>query len=194
MREINGSCVERRLVKTYDDMDKRVMALRELGYTIGLTSGTWDLKHIGHERYLERLKEHVDIVVAGVDSDAKVKRRKGPDRPIVPESERVEALCHTRHVDLVFLKGADDEKWKLIRTVRPDVLLLSSRSEKGEEELAQLKKFCGEIMLIESQASTSASARIRLLHVSGIAEVKNRLDALFGELLGIDRNQDGRRD
>lgn len=186
MREITGSCVDKRYVRTYEEMCERVKALRTLGYKIGLTSGVWDLKHIGHERYLERLKERVDIVIVGVDNDEKTRRKKGPDRPIVPELERVEALCHTRHVDLVFLKGADDEKWQLIKTVRPDVLLLSERSIRTEEEQAQLRELCGEILMVESQATTSASARIRRLHTSGITEAKRKLDAVFTELLGGD--------
>lgn len=62
---------------------------KKLGLKIVLTSGTFDLFHIGHAQYLEKAKEMGDVLIVGVDSDARVKKRKGPERPIVPENERV---------------------------------------------------------------------------------------------------------
>ena len=41
--------------------------------------------HIGHARYFENAKRHGDILVVGVDSDEKVRERKGPERPVVPD-------------------------------------------------------------------------------------------------------------
>lgn len=53
-----------------------------------LTSGTFDLLHVGHLNYLERVKEHGDIVVVLLSGDNRVKARKGSKRPIINESER----------------------------------------------------------------------------------------------------------
>src|ERR1700716_4085918 len=79
-----------RLVPSLGEMTRTVSHLKGLGYTIVLTSGSFDLIHLGHAKCLARGKELGDILVVGVDSDAKIRRRKGEDRPMVPEDERLE--------------------------------------------------------------------------------------------------------
>jgi rfaE bifunctional protein nucleotidyltransferase chain/domain len=87
-----------------------VDALRTMGAKIVLTQGSFDFIHIGHFIYLEKARKHGDILIVGVDNDEKVRRRKGPERPIVSEDERVKMLTHVRHVDIVTLKRYDDPK------------------------------------------------------------------------------------
>ena len=74
----------------------------------------------------------------------------------------MEMLCHVRHVDLVFLKGGDDVKWQLIRTVHPDVLIATEETYTDEERV-QIKDLCGELVILPPQAATSTTARIRTL-------------------------------
>ena len=62
---------------------------RGLGLKIVLTQGSWDMVHIGHARYLEEAKRHGDFLIVGTDSDKKIRERKGPDRPVVPQDERL---------------------------------------------------------------------------------------------------------
>ena len=57
------------------------------------------------------------MLVVGVDSDAKIRRRKGEDRPMVPEAERLEMLAYQRPVDLIYLKDDDEPRWALIKAV-----------------------------------------------------------------------------
>ncbi len=104
-----GSNFKERFVPDYGELVQRITACRQLGLKIVLTSGTFDVKNIGHSRYLERGKEFAQggILVVGVDSDEKVRQRKGEGRPVNPQDERLEELCHTRHADLVTLKPAD---------------------------------------------------------------------------------------
>ena len=77
--------------------------LRGIGLRLVLTSGSFDLVHLGHVKYLAKAKELGDVLIVGVDSDAKIRRRKGEDRPMVPQSERLEMLAHQRPVDVIFL-------------------------------------------------------------------------------------------
>src|SRR5688572_3071996 len=63
-----------------------------------LTQGTYDLVHIGHARYFQKAKSYGDFLIVGVDSDEKVKVRKGPDRPVVPEDERLEMLTYLKPI------------------------------------------------------------------------------------------------
>lgn len=138
---------------------------RKGGKKIVLTQGSFDLVHIGHARYLKKAKEHGDFLVVGIDSDEKVRSRKGPDRPIVPQDERMEMLTHIKHVDLVILKDINAPKWELIKVLKPDVLIGVEGTYK-EEQIEQLQGFCGQVTILERQATTSTSAKIRNLQIS----------------------------
>jgi len=70
---------------------------------IVLTSGTFDLLHVGHLEYLNGVKAYGDIVVVMMSGDARVKARKGPSRPIIPEADRMEMLDALKVVDYVFI-------------------------------------------------------------------------------------------
>jgi len=164
-----------------DDLMIRIESLRCSGKRIVLTQGTFDLVHIGHGRYLQRAKEHGDILVVGVDSDEKTRNRKGPTRPMIPQEERIEMLSHIGYVDLVVLKEDGQEKWSLTKLVRPDVLI-ATETTYTEEEVCQLDEFCGEVVVLKRQAETSTSARMRLMQIDGA----DRLAKILGpKLTGI---------
>jgi rfaE bifunctional protein nucleotidyltransferase chain/domain len=90
-------------LRTIDELTEERRRWRQSGDTIVLVNGAFDMLHVGHLRYLEGAKEHADILVAAVNSDASVQASKGPDRPIVPEAERVEILSHLWMVDRICL-------------------------------------------------------------------------------------------
>ena len=169
-----GSNFKERVFRDYNQLKEKISSCKQLVLKIVLTSGAFDLSHIGHLRYLERAKECGDVLVVGVDSNDKIKKRKGPHRPIVDEEERMEIICHSRHADLVFLKQDKDTKWHLIKTVQPDVLIVTKRVYK-ENDLVGLDEYCGEIKLLESQATTSTTAKIRRILISPVEEIKMRL-------------------
>ncbi len=73
---------------------------------IALTSGTFDLLHAGHLQYLDAVKSLGDIVVVMLSSDSRVKARKGPERPIIPEDDRAQMLDALKVVDYVFIDPA----------------------------------------------------------------------------------------
>ena len=154
-----------RFVRSLEEMARTVAHLKGLGYQVALTSGSFDLIHLGHVKYLARAKEFCDVLAVGVDSDAKIRRRKGEDRPMVPEGERLEMLAYQRPVDLIYLKGDDDPRWGLIKAVEPDVLVLTEDHSYSAEEQEQLLEFCGRIEVVERQASVTTSERIRQMYM-----------------------------
>lgn len=159
--------IKDRYVPNHKKLKELVSLWKKLGLKIVLTSGTFDLFHVGHAKYLERAKALGDLLIVGVDSDAKVKSRKGPHRPIVPELERIEILTHIRHVDVITLKGHKDPKDHLIRLVHPDVLVTSESTKHHKKDLKEKSKYCGKIVNLPAQSKTSTSAKIRLIHVKG---------------------------
>jgi len=73
---------------------------------IVLTSGTFDLLHVGHLRYLEAVKSLGDIMVVLLSGDDRIRARKGPTRPIIPELDRAQILDALKIVDYVFIDPA----------------------------------------------------------------------------------------
>lgn len=160
-----GSNTERRIITDIQQLQKIVEGLKTLGLKVVLTQGTYDLAHIGHARYFEAAKAHGDILIVGVDSDEKVRARKGPERPIVPEAERMEMLTHMRYIDFVYLKPHVAPRWHLTKAVQPDVLI-ATKETYSEEEITELKNHCKEVFILEPQATTSTSAKIRRMQIN----------------------------
>ena len=173
----------KRLVCDDETLSALIAVHRRLGQKIVLLSGTFDLFHIGHARYLEKAKVLGDLLIVGVDSDEKVSSRKGPSRPVVPQEERLEILCHTRHVDFVFLKELSDPPKKLIKLVRPDVLVLSATTKShSQSEIDSLKEFCKEVVILDAQATASTTARIRLVLIDIVDKAKAKLTEVIAWL------------
>jgi rfaE bifunctional protein nucleotidyltransferase chain/domain len=176
-----------RYVPDHKKLADMVKHWKRLGLKVVLTSGTWDLFHIGHAQYLERAKGLGDLLIVGVDSDKKVRIRKGPHRPVVPETERIAILCHLRHVDVVTLKPHDEKPNALIKLVRPDILVMSESTKHKADDIKEKKKYVGKVLLLKPQAETSTSAKVRLLHVSGAdrfaKEVAARIPGLMEEVM-----------
>ena len=101
---------------------RRLEAWHAAGERIVFTNGVFDLLHRGHVEYLEEARALGDRLVVGVNSDASVRRIKGPQRPLVPGEERAEILGALACVDLALLFDEDTPE-RLIRDVRPDVLV-----------------------------------------------------------------------
>ncbi len=182
-----GSKLEHRLIEDYSELKKVVENLRKMGYKVVLTQGVYDLIHEGHAAYLEAAKELGDILIVGVDSDALTRKRKGPDRPIVPQLERLKMLVHLRHVDIVTLKNEGDDIGDLIRVVKPDIFVVSKSTKDFTDEMVkEYKDYCGKIVSLPPQAPTTTSARIRNLAIEGteklVLEIKKLTDSFVQNL------------
>lgn len=101
-----------------------LLAQRERWHAAGkrvvLTNGDFDLLHVGHLRYLQQARALGDILVVGVNSDKSTTARKGPARPIVPETERAELLSALATVDAVVIFDALTAV-DLVTALRPEV-------------------------------------------------------------------------
>lgn len=169
-----------RFIKDFDKLAEIVDALRTIGARIVLTQGAFDFIHIGHFLYLEKARNMGDVLVVAIDSDEKVRQRKGPDRPIVSEDERVQMLTHVRHVDLVTIKGASLKKWELIKLIKPDVLV-ATKETYTPEQIKALKKYCGELVVLEPQATTSTTAKLRRLNIGLSNKIKEAVTESINE-------------
>ncbi|RKS71916.1 rfaE bifunctional protein nucleotidyltransferase chain/domain [Actinomadura pelletieri DSM 43383] len=164
----DASSFDQRFVTDETRLREIVSALRTLGQKIVLTSGSFDILHEGHSRYLEAARGFGNFLIVGVDSDAKVQARKGRHRPAVPEMERLRMVTHQRGVGLVTLKRETDPKWHLIKLVRPDILVATAETY-TPEEIAELEsKYCGRVEVLERMSTVSTSARLRRIQLGAI--------------------------
>lgn len=158
--------------------DKEIQPLleeyRKQGKKIVLTQGVFDLVHIGHARYCQEAKKYGDVLIVGVDSDEKVRARKGPDRPIVPQEERLEMLTYLRAVDAVILKKMGEEKYHYIKLIKPDVLVVT-RENYAPDKVGPLEKLCAKVVVLDPMATTSTSAKIRRLQIGAAKKIGETL-------------------
>jgi rfaE bifunctional protein nucleotidyltransferase chain/domain len=103
-----------------EEAERLASAWRRAGKRIVLANGCFDLLHVGHVRYLQSARALGDALVVGLNSDAAVRRLKGPGRPVMPVAERAEILGALSAVDAVVVFDADTAD-VLITRLRPDV-------------------------------------------------------------------------
>jgi D-glycero-beta-D-manno-heptose 1-phosphate adenylyltransferase len=84
------------------------------------TNGCFDLLHPGHVSYLWAARSLGDALVVGLNSDASIKKLKGPFRPVVPERDRALVLSALEPVDAVVV-FCEDTPVRLMRELRPAV-------------------------------------------------------------------------
>lgn len=109
-------------VRNLDNIEATLAPLRAAGKKIVFTNGCFDLLHVGHVRYLQEAQKLGDLLVVGVNSDASVKRLKGPTRPVQIEADRAEILAALNAVDFTVI-FTEDTPENLIHKVRPDILV-----------------------------------------------------------------------
>ena len=105
---------------TRDNLSTFAAALRTHGQRIVFTNGCFDILHVGHVRYLGAARALGDCLVVGLNSDASVRRLKGPARPVNEEADRAEVLDALRAVDYVTIFD-EPTAAELIEIIRPDV-------------------------------------------------------------------------
>ena len=147
-----------------EDAAEQARVWREQNLRVGFTNGVFDLLHQGHIHSLERAKRRVDRLVVGINSDASVRRLKGPGRPVQDEAARAAVVAALRFVDLVVIFDEDTPE-ELIRAIRPNRLFKGAdyteqtvvgaefvRASGGEVEL---------LPLLPGFSTTSTVAKVR---------------------------------
>ncbi|TSC58895.1 MAG: rfaE bifunctional protein [Candidatus Peregrinibacteria bacterium Greene0416_19] len=127
------------------------------GKKIVTTNGAFDLLHPGHLFLLEQARMQGDVLIVGVNSDASVRRYKGPDRPI--EQEAVRALKVAAHADAVFIFDDDDPRpW--LPKIRPHVHANASTYGNDSIEAPVLKEIAASLVLVPVKPELGSTSSI----------------------------------
>jgi D-beta-D-heptose 7-phosphate kinase/D-beta-D-heptose 1-phosphate adenosyltransferase len=143
---------------------EQVERWRRMGYRTGFTNGCFDLLHPGHVHLLEQARAACDRLVVGLNSDASVRRLKGPTRPVQPEAARAAVLASLAAVDLVCVFD-EDTPLELLTELRPELLV------KGADYVVEdvvghelVEGWGGRVMLAQllpGHSTTATVARLR---------------------------------
>jgi D-glycero-beta-D-manno-heptose 1-phosphate adenylyltransferase len=116
------SNIKHKVFLALDEASAQVAQWKKEGKKIVFTNGCFDLLHIGHVLYLEEAKSLGDILIVAANSDASVRKLKGPHRPIKDEYNRTHILAALESVDMVLLFEEEDP-YKLIQKIVPHILV-----------------------------------------------------------------------
>lgn len=137
---------------------------RRKGQKVVFTNGCFDILHAGHVEYLRRARELGDCLIVGLNSDASVRRLKGPRRPVNTVSDRALVLANLYSVDYVVVFDEDTPEG-LIRAIRPDVLVKGA--DWPEEKIVGasfVRSYGGRVVrlpLLEGRSTSEIIRRIR---------------------------------
>jgi D-beta-D-heptose 7-phosphate kinase/D-beta-D-heptose 1-phosphate adenosyltransferase len=125
------------------------------------TNGCFDLIHPGHVAYLAEARALGDLLLVGLNSDASVRRLKGPGRPLIPQEGRFAVLASLRCVDGVVVFEEDTPR-DLILRVRPRFLVKGGDYTPAEVVGArELAGWGGELVLLPFRSGYSTSELVR---------------------------------
>lgn len=131
-----------------DTLEEKVAALRRQNKKIATLNGTFDLLHAGHLYILFEASQLADILIVALNSDLSIKANKGPARPIIPLSYRMQLLTAITFVDYVTWFEETDPR-TLLAKIKPDVHI--NGMEYGEDciEAAIVKQNGGKVHLVK---------------------------------------------
>lgn len=140
-----------------------VCRLKRQGKKVVFTNGVFDILHRGHVEYLQRAKSFGDVLMVGLNTDASVRRLKGASRPVQDQRDRAAILQALEMVDYVVLFGEDTPE-KLIRQVRPDVLVKGADYRLSEIVGADfVTSYGGKVRRVRLTPGRSTSKLLKLL-------------------------------
>ena len=124
---------------------------------IVFTNGCFDIIHSGHLDLLKEAKSYGDKLIVGLNSDKSVSKLKGPERPIIGQSERKKILSALKFVDEVIIFN-EENPLKLIKKLKPSILVKGADYKKEQDVGgAFVESYGGEIKLVKLTKGKSSS-------------------------------------
>lgn len=137
--------------------------LRRQGKTVVFTNGCFDLLHGGHIRLFQEAKKRGDVLIVALNTDASIRKLKGPSRPVFPLRERLEVLAAMADIDYLTWFSEETPR-RTIAALLPDVLVKGGDWTPGEVVgKAEVERAGGRVVIVpylKGRSSTSIIRRI----------------------------------
>ncbi len=154
-------------IKNLDVLSGIIAAEQDKGRRVVFTHGCFDLLHVGHVKYLQKARGFGDLLVLGLNSDASIRRLKGPERPLIGQEERAHVLAALDCVDYVVIFD-EDTPLRLIETLRPQVLVKGGDyTREGVVGHDVVESYGGRVELVEFVDGKSTTNIIEKIRRSG---------------------------
>lgn len=112
---------------------------------IGFINGCFDVLHVGHIEMLKKCSDLTETLVVAIDSDLRIKKNKGIDRPFNNVQDRKKMLMSLKMVDVVFSFDTDQELENIVKCLNPDIMMVGEEYKNkkviGSEYAKELKFF-----------------------------------------------------
>lgn len=129
-----------------------------------VATGVFDLLHIGHLRFLEAARRLGDALVVGVEGDERVRRWKGPNRPIQSEDDRLALITALRVVDSAFVitgERVDPHYYvDLLRPLRPRYLAVTADDPFLDVKRAAMRDIDVEMRVVTPRIENYSTSRL----------------------------------
>ncbi len=140
-------------------LKKFVEKERAAGKKIVFTNGCFDILHAGHVSVLEFSRSKGDVLIVGMNSDASVRRLKGPTRPVNAQADRALVLAGLESVSAVAI-FEEDTPYNLIKAVCPDVLVKGGDYKPSEIVGREFAKKVVRFALLKGRSTTNIIKKV----------------------------------
>lgn len=151
-------------IVTADSLAKMLNKNRSKKIKVVFTNGVFDILHAGHVQYLQKARSLGDLLVVGINTDASVRRLKGPTRPINKLSDRMTVLAALGCVDYV-VSFSTQTPLTLIKKIMPDILVKGADytvdNIVGAKEVLAAGGSVKTITLLKGRSTTSIIERMK---------------------------------
>lgn len=137
--------------------------LRQRGEQIVLAGGCFDILHLGHVLFLEKAKKYGDILFVWVESDASVTERKGIDRPIHTQKERVRMLEALEAVDYVIILPylrTNSEYDQVVKKIKPAIIATTKGDSNSIHKQRSAKRTGAKLVYVINRIPNKSSSRL----------------------------------
>ncbi len=153
---------------SYDRVVQLARDWRSEGLTVAFTNGCFDLLHPGHVALIDRARRTADRLIVGLNSDASVRKMKGPTRPVQNEMARATVLASLKSVDAVVI-FAEDTPLRLIEGLMPDVLVKGADYTLDQVVGADfVTHYGGQVILADLVSGHSTSATVHRMKQTAV--------------------------
>lgn len=149
-------------VLEYEKLEERLPEIRKKGKIV-LVGGCFDIVHPGHIAFFEKAKQEGDTLIVLVESDKTVHKIKGEQRPINNQNDRARTISALHTVDFVIplpFFESDENYFRLVKTIKPDIIAVTSGDPLLEAKTRQAEAVNGRIVEVIKRLPDYSTTKI----------------------------------
>lgn len=150
--------------ETWLEVWKNVRQAKEELKRVVLVTGVFDLLHQEHLNFLRKARAAGNYLVVGIESDSRVRKMKGPDRPVEGQQLRLQKVMDTSFVDEVAILPEafylPEHHRSLLALIRPHILAISSHTPYQEPKRQLVELFGGQLRIVHEHNPEVSTSKI----------------------------------